>query len=283
MSHMNQAIEQRISAERVIDDGDMLLRRALPTGARHSVGPFVFVDHYRHVSRRGIGSRPHPHAGIEVISYLLEGAIAHRDSMGFEDRIEAGDVQWIRAGRGMLHAEMPDGGRHGLQMWTMLPPDLNRGEPCYERLPRRLLPSQTHGGCTVRVIAGTVNDLSGPMRLARPTTLAHLTFSLEATTEWQLVKARAEELAVYVLAGGIEIRGAGEVEAGTLSVLASGQPIALRPKQGSEAEILLIGGDRIREQILFDGPFVMDTPDKLTKAWSDYHSGVMGRLDGVPF
>jgi redox-sensitive bicupin YhaK (pirin superfamily) len=128
---MNRRIGSRLAAQRVIDDGDMLLCRALPSADRLSVGPFVFVDHYRHRSRRGIGDRPHPHAGIEVLSYLLEGAVEHRDSMGFRDRLGPGDAQWIRAGRGILHAEQPAGGRHGLQLWTSLPPARKFAEPAY--------------------------------------------------------------------------------------------------------------------------------------------------------
>ena len=94
---MNRKIDTILAAQRVIDDGDMLLYRALPSADRLSVGPFVFVDHYRQRSRRGIGDKPHPHAGIEVLSYLLEGGVEHRDSMGFRDRLGPGDAQWIRA------------------------------------------------------------------------------------------------------------------------------------------------------------------------------------------
>lgn len=89
-------------ADALIDDGDMRLFRALPSSSRHSLGPFVFIDHYRHQSKRGIGDKPHPHAGIEVTGYLLEGGVEHRDSMGFTDRIEAGDAQYINSGIHLL-------------------------------------------------------------------------------------------------------------------------------------------------------------------------------------
>ncbi|HEY5301397.1 MAG TPA: pirin family protein, partial [Acetobacteraceae bacterium] len=108
---MKRGIASVLPAQLVIDDGDMRLWRALPLPSRQSLGPFVFIDHYRHRSKRGIGDRPHPHAGIEVLSYLLEGGMEHRDSMGFTDRLGPGDAQWIRAGRGILHAEQPFGGR----------------------------------------------------------------------------------------------------------------------------------------------------------------------------
>src|SRR6185312_11818543 len=94
---MTRTIATVLPGQRVIDDGDMVLWRALPTDRRDHLGPFVFIDHYRHQSRRGIGDRPHPHAGIEVLSYLLEGSVEHRDSMGRTDRLGPGDAQHIRA------------------------------------------------------------------------------------------------------------------------------------------------------------------------------------------
>ena len=99
---MNRTITRILLAERVVDDGDMRLLRALPQEQQTAVGPFVFLDHYRHRGRRGIGDRPHPHAGIEVVSYLLEGGVEHRDSMGSHDQLAAGDALLCRAGAGSL-------------------------------------------------------------------------------------------------------------------------------------------------------------------------------------
>src|SRR6195952_6108809 len=129
---MNRLISQVTPAHTLVADGDMLLKRAIPiAGPLDAVGPFVFFDHYRSNSARGIGDRPHPHAGVELISYLLDGEMEHRDSMGFRDRLRAGDAQWIRAGRGMIHAEQPLGGRHGVQVWAMLPKITRFAEPLY--------------------------------------------------------------------------------------------------------------------------------------------------------
>lgn len=116
-----------------------------------------FIDHYRHQSRRGIGDSPHPHAGIEAISYLLEGGVAHRDSLGFKDTLGPGDAQWIRAGRGMWHAEQPSGGRHGLQLWTSLPPAQKLAEPAYASFRAAGIPEIRHAGARVRVIAGSLD------------------------------------------------------------------------------------------------------------------------------
>ncbi len=276
---MNRAITTVLPANRAIDDGDMLLYRALPTEARISVGPFVFVDHYRSQSQRGIGDRPHPHAGIEVISYLLEGGMEHRDSMGFRDRIGAGDAQWIRAGRGILHAEQPAGARHGLQMWTSLPPAQKFDEPAYTSWKAADLPRMTEAGAAVVVIAGTVSGAEGPMRLATATTFAHIRLEPGATI--RLAVDPAAELGLYVLDGAL-VAAAGAVPPGALALLSEGDAITLTAG-GAVTNVALIGGAPAEGPILFAGPFVMDTPERLLQARRDYAAGRMGCLDGVPF
>ena len=276
---MNRAITTVLPANRAIDDGDMLLYRALPTEARISVGPFVFVDHYRSQSQRGIGDRPHPHAGIEVISYLLEGGMEHRDSMGFRDRIGAGDAQWIRAGRGILHAEQPAGARHGLQMWTSLPPAQKFDEPAYTSWKAADLPRITEAGAAVVVIAGTVSGAEGPMRLATATTFAHIRLEPGATI--RLAVDPAAELGLYVLDGAL-VAAAGAVPPGALALLSEGDAITLTAGE-AVTNVALIGGAPAEGPILFAGPFVMDTPERLLQARRDYAAGRMGCLDGVPF
>jgi redox-sensitive bicupin YhaK (pirin superfamily) len=277
---MNRRIETLLAAQRVIDDGDMLLYRALPSADRLSVGPFVFVDHYRHHSRRGIGDKPHPHAGIEVLSYLLEGAVEHRDSMGFRDRLGPGDAQWIRAGRGILHAEQPEGGRHGLQLWTSLPPAQKSAEPAYASYRASEIPEIRRDGATVRVIAGSLENATGPMMLATPTVFAHAQLDAGATVT--LAVDQAAELALYVLDGAVE-GGGSPVVAGELAILAPGSHVTITATKERSATVALIGGQAAEGPILFSGPFVMDTPERLAQAKQDYLAGRMGRLEGVPF
>lgn len=277
---MNRRIESRLAAQRVIDDGDMLLYRALPAPDRPSVGPFVFVDHYRHRSRRGIGDKPHPHAGIEVISYLLEGGVEHRDSMGFRDRLGPGDAQWIRAGRGILHAEQPEGGRHGLQLWTSLPPAQKFAEPTYASWRAADIPEIRRPGARVRVIAGSIDGVTGPMALATPSVFAHI--ALEAGAAVTLAVEERHELGVYVLEGALVGEHAPPLGAGELAVLTQGKNVILTAGEGP-ATVALIGGQPAEGQILFAGPFVMDTPERLAQARQDYLAGRMGRLEGVPF
>lgn len=278
---MQRTIEAVLPSQRVIDDGDMLLWRALPLPARESLGPFVFIDHYRHYSRRGIGDSPHPHAGIEVISYLLEGGVEHRDSEGFRDRLGPGDAQWIRAGRGMLHAEQPTGGRHGLQLWTSLPPAMKFAEPAYASFRAADIPEIRRDGAKVRVIAGTVDGVEGPMRNATPTIFAHI--QLDAGASVTLTVDETAELGLYVLDGRIEGITHATIGPGELAILGSGPQLTVTAIAGQRADVALLGGAPVEGALIFAGPFVMDTPEHVERAKRDFASGRMGRLDGVPF
>ncbi len=273
-------IEMVLPEDRVIDDGDMLLRRALPVEGRPSLGPFVFLDHYRHHSQRGIGDKPHPHAGIEVISYLLDGGVEHRDSAGFRDRLGPGDAQWIRAGRGMLHAEQPTGGRHGLQLWTSLPPSKKFAEPDYASFRAADIPEIHLPGASVRVIAGKVGDTTGPMKTTSPTVFAHV--HLESGARIAL-DVEAVELGCYVLEGEIEGPAGEALKPGALALFGSGTQVVLQAATGQPASVALLGGAPVEGELIFDGPFVMDTPERIVQAKRDFLGGKMGRLDGVPF
>ena len=270
-----------LPAQRVVDDGDMLLWRALPLSARTSLGPFIFIDHYRHQSRRGIGDAPHPHAGIEVISYLLEGSVEHRDSLGFQDRLGPGDAQWIRAGRGMLHAEQPGGGRHGLQLWTSLPPAQKLVEPAYASFRSADIPEIKRAGAVVRVIAGSLAGVTGPMQTTSPTLFAHV--HLEPGASITLPLGDMGELGIYLLQGWLELSGGAQLGSGELAILDAGTYLTLTASTQQRVDAALLGGAPVEGEILFDGPFVMDTPERLAQTRRDYASGKMGQLDGVPF
>lgn len=275
---MTEFDNSSFDATTVIDDGDMLLRRALPHALVDAIGPFVFIDHYRHWSRRGIGDRPHPHAGIEVISYMLEGEVHHRDSMGFSDVIRAGDVQVICAGRGMIHEERPSGGRHGLQMWTSLPAGMKQTTPTYRRYSSTDLAFVCDAHGTLRVICGRVNGLSGSVQLARRTLLAHAALPKGGTRS--LVFDADQEAAIYTLDGEVTLDGQ-SLRAGAIRRVDPSRSVVVQAC--TACNVLVFGGVPAEEQILFSGPFVMDTEEGLRQAHQDYLSGSMGTLNGVPF
>lgn len=277
---MERTLTQILPAATVIDDGDMRLFRALPQPRQLAVGPFVFIDHYRHQGLRGIGDRPHPHAGIEVVSYLLEGGVEHRDSMGFRDRLDAGDAQFIRAGRGMLHAEQPLSGRHGLQLWISLPPELKMVEPSYTSIRKAEIPHIDQPGSHLHVIAGDVNGVHGPMGLSGGAVFARL--QLDPYAEATLNVDASPELCLYVLQGEIDVGGK-RIAMGELGLLGTGTQVRITAPTDEETEAALIGGQPAQGKILFSGPFVMDTPEHLAQAKRDFAAGHMGRMEGVPF
>ena len=272
---MERVVQQILTAQSLIDDGDMRLLRALPQAQRTAVGPFVFVDHYRHQGLRGIGDKPHPHAGIEVVSYLLEGGVEHRDSMGFRDRLGAGDAQFIRAGRGMLHAEQPLSARHGLQLWASLPPELKLVEPSYQSLRAADIPEIAGDGSRMHVIAGLVNGVQGPMQLSGGAVFVHL--QLDAGSAAALTVDAGVDLGVYVLQGEAAVADA-PVGAGMLGILSDGTNLTVEARGEDRVELALIGGEPVRGEVLFSGPFVMDTPERLAQTKRDYAAGRMGRI-----
>ncbi len=279
---MERSVAQILPAQDLIDDGDMHLRRALPQEQRTALGPFVFIDHYRHHSQRGIGDRPHPHAGIEVVSYLLEGGVEHRDSMGFRDRLGPGDAQFIRTGRGMLHAEQPMGGRHGLQLWISLPPELKQVERSYTSLRAAEIPDIAGAGSHVHVIAGRVNSVQGPMALSGGAIFAQVHLDAQASTTLEVDPTPTPELGIYVLQGQIKI-GDTFLTTGMLGLLSSGTLVQIAAQGDETVELALLGGQPVQGDVLFSGSFVMDTPARLEQAKRDFASGRMGRLEGVPF
>jgi redox-sensitive bicupin YhaK (pirin superfamily) len=278
---MNRDISFVLTAKRIIDDGDMRLYRALPSPERVAVGPFVFFDHYRHQSLRGIGDRPHPHAGIELISYVLEGGMEHRDSMGFRDRLGPGDAQWIRAGRGILHAEQPLSGRHGLQVWASLPPRQKFAEPAYRSWRASAIPEVDFPGAHIRVVAGSAAGVDGPVSLTTQATFAHV--RLESGTTIIVPVDAAAELGVYVLAGGLVTASVGPVGKGSLALLTPGDAVVLTGATDQSTDLVIFGGAPAEGPILFSGPFVMGTEAEMAEAKRAYAAGEMGRLEGVPF
>lgn len=278
---MDRKIGTVLAANRVIDDGDMLLYRVLPLGGSEAIGPFVFFDHYQHEGLRGIGDTPHPHAGIELISYLLDGGMEHRDSMGFRDRLGAGDAQWIRAGSGILHAEQPLSARHGLQLWASLPAGQRFAAPAYAAWRAADLPRVDLSSGSVRVIAGEVAGVHGPIRLATPATLAHVRLEPGATVG--VAVDPAAELGLYVMDGTLAGPADAPLLPGSLAMLTTGDRVVLTNLGAGPADVAIFGGTPAERPFLFAGPFVMGTREEVLRTKRAYATGDMGRLDGVPF
>jgi redox-sensitive bicupin YhaK (pirin superfamily) len=282
---------------RVIDSqwanvGDNLkVRRALPAQQQKSLGPWVFLDHFGPMptDARGQGVPPHPHAGIETVTYLLEGGMAHRDSAGHEGRVEAGGAQWMTSGRGIVHAERPFGrdgetefSLHGMQLWTSLPRALKMMPPRYQRIDSKDVPTSGTDGATIRVIAGESNGLHGPAEVLMPLFLWHL--ALEPGASWQGSLPAGMEAGVYVMVGEVSLgEEASKLlvgQLGILNVVAAGapQPLVLRNDGDRLAHVMLLGGAPAEGPLVFHGPFVMNSVEQIRYAEKAYMTGQMGSL-----
>ena len=231
------------------DLGDFEVRRLLPGFPTRMVGPFIFFDHMgpkRFAPGQGIDVRPHPHIGLATVTYLFEGEILHRDSLGSVQRIEPGDVNWMTAGRGIVHSERtaPEDraiGRnlHGIQSWVALPQEHESADPSFSHHPKSSLPLVTLPGVQMRLIAGTAFGKRAPT----PTfsEMFYLGTELETGAGFEL-PAEHEERAVYVVEGDVRIAG-GTVEPFHLAVLNGDRPVEIRA--ATPARLMLLGGARM--------------------------------------
>ena len=268
---------------RSVDLGGFAVRRALPHVRRRMVGPFIFFDHFGPVEFRaglGIDVRPHPHIGLATVSFLFDGEIVHRDSLGSHEAIHPGDVNLMTAGRGIVHSERtaPDqraGGErlHGLQLWVAIPAADEEMAPTFAHHDQSTLPVIADDGKRVRVIAGSLYGERSPVPTLWDTIFADATLSPGAKLP---IDARAQERALYVVDGEIDIAG-DRFAAGQLLVLRPGDPITVTAM--SATRVVLVGGATM------DGPrhiwwnFVSSRKERIEQAKADWK---LGRFDTVP-
>ncbi|HEX7156985.1 MAG TPA: pirin family protein [Burkholderiaceae bacterium] len=263
--------------------GGFLVRRLLPAAAARAVGPFVFLDHFGPVVRRPADNfdvRPHPHIGLATVSYLFEGAMLHRDSLGSVQRIEPGAINWMTAGRGIVHSERapPDmrsvaHRMHGLQLWVGLPSSAEETEPAFHHTAADRIPACSDRGLKIRVLIGRAFGFESPVLTSSPT--LYLDVEAEAGAVLDL-GTEAAERAIYPVDGALQIDGA-PVAAGTLAVLAAGTA-AVRAQ--SPSRFVVLGGAPL------DGPrflwwnFVSSSKERIERAKLDWQQQKMGTIPG---
>lgn len=261
--------------------GEFDVRRVLPAAKRRMVGPFVFLDHMGPAAfgpGEGMAVRPHPHIGLATITYLFEGEIMHRDSLGCVQLIEPGAVNLMTAGRGIVHSERsPDmtaaSRLHGLQSWVALPLELEETEPTFVHYPADSLPEQSIEGCTVRVVMGSAYGLQSPVLTYSPT--LYFAATLPADAELTVLD-EAPERAVYVVSGSVSIGGDTYGE-GTLAVLCSGVPVRLRAATDTLA--VVVGGAPLGPRHIWWN-FVSSSEARIERAKRDWAEMRMGTVPG---
>jgi quercetin 2,3-dioxygenase len=269
------------------------VRRAFAGVDLARLDPFVHMDQMGEVDYapgEPKGTPWHPHRGFETVTYIIDGTFRHQDSNGGGGLITNGDTQWMTAGGGILHIEEPpeelvaSGGLfHGIQLWVNLPASLKMTPPRYQdiRAGQVSLLSSADGGALLRVIAGSFGGHAGPGITHTPITLVHATVAPGAQVRlpW---RADFNALA-YVLAGsgtvGAEKR---PVRTGQLAVFGSGEALTFSGGPKQEMDVLLLGGQPIREPVAAYGPFVMNTRAELIQAFEDYQAGRLGTVPAMP-
>ncbi len=220
----------------------------------------------------------HPHRGIETVTFVIEGAIEHRDSAGHEGVIQAGDAQWMTAGRGIRHEENPPAGTiaHTLQLWVNLPAAEKMADPRYQDLVASALPVRSEDGVEVRVFSGAYGGMVSPTLNHLPVTMFEV--RAENSIAFRHSFAATDNAFVYVLEGAVEIGAAGNLlKASQLGWLTRseepGSSELIIAARGTVGRFLLFAGQPLREPIAFEGPFVMNTQAEIQHAFADYRAG----------
>lgn len=256
------------------DLGGFAVRRVLPSPARRMVGPFTFFDHMGPAdfgSGEGIDVRPHPHIGLATVTYLFEGEIVHRDSLGSHQPIRPGDINWMIAGRGIVHSERTAGAHrqsgsrvHGLQLWVALPQAYEEIEPAFHHHPGATLPEGEHDGVHLRVLAGAAYGMTSPVKTLSP--LFYVDAVLPADGELPLPEDY-EERAVYVVEGAIGC-GLERAETGRMLVFSKGTKLPLRAE--APTRVVLIGGAPLDGERHIFWNFVSSSKDRIEQAKRDW-------------
>jgi redox-sensitive bicupin YhaK (pirin superfamily) len=268
---------------RSVDVGHFAVRRALPHVDRRMVGPFIFFDHFGPAEFRagqGIDVRPHPHIGLATVTFLFDGEIMHRDSLGTAAAIRPGEVNWMSAGRGIVHSERtaPEHRNegepiHGLQCWVALPAAEEESAPGFFHHDSAALPLVSDAGRTVRVVAGSAYGERSPVATAMDTLFVDVTLTAGTSLP---IDAATEERAIYLISGEVDIAG-DRFAAGRLLVFRPGDAITVTA--ASDAHFVLLGGAAM------DGPrhiwwnFVSSRKERIEQAKADWKAA---RFDTVP-
>jgi redox-sensitive bicupin YhaK (pirin superfamily) len=271
---LEMVIEQRRK-----DLGGFEVGRVLPFTQRQMVGPFIFFDHFGPVELalgipREMDVRPHPHIGLSTVTYLFDGEIMHRDSLGSEQAIRAGEVNWMTAGRGITHSERferlrAEGGRlHGIQAWVALPLEEEETDPAFAHHGSEDLPTFEDGGLWARLIAGSAFRANAKVKIHSPMFYVHWQLATGAKAQ---LPAEYSERAAYIATGAVEVEGRG-YEAGRMLVFAAGEPVlftATRP-----ATVMLLGGEPVGTRFI-EWNFVSSSRERIEQAKADWRAGRM--------
>jgi redox-sensitive bicupin YhaK (pirin superfamily) len=276
---MEGSMIELVIDQRRRDLGGFEVGRVLPFAHRRMVGPFVFFDHMGPVNfpagiPKTVDVRPHPHIGLSTVTYLFEGEIMHRDSLGTEQAIRPGEVNWMTAGRGITHSERFEKARaqgdnmHGIQAWVALPKELEETDPAFFHHGAADLPTYENGGLWARLVAGKAFGAEAKVKTHSPMFYAH--WNLKAGTKAGLPEEYPER-AAYIATGSVEV-DARTFEAGQMLVFAPGETVAFTA--ATDAIVMLLGGEPLGERFV-EWNFVSSSKERIEQAKADWRAGRM--------
>jgi redox-sensitive bicupin YhaK (pirin superfamily) len=279
---IERTVTEVVTPTAASDGAGVRLKRSIATRTLDHLDPFFLFDHFGSEDAGDYlaGFPMHPHRGIETITYMLDGSVAHKDSLGNSGVIQSGDVQWMTAGSGILHEEMPKVGPRrldGFQIWVNLPAKLKMTRPRYQDVPAASIPEVTlTGGGTVRVVAGAVEGVAGAVKeiFAGPT---YLDVSLPAGGAFEQPVPKGHTGLLYVYQGEVRVGGAGAARGGAIGgprlVILSDGDVVRVAAGAAPARFLLLSAQPLGEPAVRYGPFVMNTEEEIAEALQDLRRG----------
>lgn len=284
-------VKHIVTAHRQTEGGGFIVRRPIPSQDLELLDPFLLLDELGPVTYdpgKAIGAPDHPHRGFETVTYLLEGEVQHKDSAGHHGVLKPGDVQWMTAGSGVVHSEMPSpelldkgGPMHGFQIWVNLPARLKMTKPRYQEVAKKHIPTATSpdGLAQVKVVAGKALGVEAIVDTHTP--IVYHDWTIQPGGQVSTEISSAHNVGVYVFSGTLLV-GADkqEIEDGQMAVLTEGATIQLSvsSSEPAAARFLVLGGIPHNEPVARYGPFVMNTKEELQQAFADYQGGRMGQI-----
>ncbi len=277
-------INRVINSQRTTEGGGFKVRRPFPTSEVEDIDPFLLLDEMGpsdYAPHKALGAPSHPHRGFETVTYLMDGAMVHEDSIGTRAVIKNGGVQWMTAGSGVIHSELPTddmlalGGRmHGFQLWVNLPADRKMIPPRYQGYEAdELTQVKLANGGLIKIVAGEVHGVTGPVETTSPMTYAHAVMQPNDSINWS--PEASHTALVHIFAGAVSVNGT-KFESGQMVVFersAGDIKIEADVKSDEPVQLLIIGGAPLNEPIVRYGPFVMNTRQQIVDAVTDYQAG----------
>lgn len=271
------------------DMGGMPIKQPFPTQNVDHIGPFILLHHARvkvpsHIEPKHAGVGPHPHRGFSPVSFIFEGGVHHRDSRGNNSIINAGGTQWMNAGMGIIHSERPPDNIHEMgshqeliQLWVNTPAEHKMDVPQYFPLTKEETPTYTTSDEKVElnVIAGELKGIKGPIPTF--TSLNAATLFMKAASEIELEFPQNHEVLIYILSGSVKIEKYGIVEEHN-AVWFNNDADNIHISASDSTRILVLSGEEIKEKMVAQGPFVMNSETEIMQAYRDYQMGKMGIL-----